>query len=305
MFTAVDSAAGAVLIHFATTQYLSEAGKTVGFSSVIANTAFQPSVYPVAVVAGLLLSTATTYFLYPEYLPPAAQLGSGMKTVAGLLVGLGTKWGSGCTSGHMLCGLSLLRVRSLVATVVFCATAMLTVNYWDLAPLCKSACASPGRIDSMGKLVATLVTGFIISKIPPGNGRARRAVSGLKAGFLFGMGLFITGMANPAKPQGFLALFNQQKFDPSLAMIVLFAIVPNVLRWPAIIKSKPANEEKFDLPTSTAVPPKFLLGNALFGIGWGLAGICPGPGLITSVLSVSNLGWLAAFVAGQYLGSRL
>lgn len=295
MFTIPESAVGAVLLYLATTGFLEEAGKTVGLSSLIANSVYKPSVYSVTITAGLLLSTVLTYFVFPELLPaPATDVR--LRALGGLLVGIGTKWGCGCTSGHMLCGLSLLRTRSLVATLIFCSTAALVVNYFDLAPSCGGVeCWRSGRVYSNSKLVGIVAGAYLLSQI-----RRGRKFSGLKTGLLFGMGLYVSGMADPRKPQGFLAL-SLTKFDPSLIMIVLFAILPNVLTWRRILKEqpRPLNESAYDLPTATGTSFKFDLGNALFGIGWGLCGMCPGPGLITAPLSTANFAWLAMFLIGR------
>lgn len=306
MFTLFQAGSGALLIQFATTAYLSEAGKTVGFSSIAYNAVMNPKPYEVTIVAGMLASVAFISIVLPEYIPPAPPSSLARSVISGLLVGIGTYWGSGCTSGHMLCGLSRLRLRSLVATIVFSASAMFMVNYFDLAPSCGDVpCSSFPSVEDENdrwKVGAIVAVGLFVSKA-----RINALFTGFKVGLLFGLGLLISGMANPSKPLGFLALFDPEKFDPSLSMIILFAVLPNIIEWQLILRSepKPKFEDEYDLPSSNSISPKFLLGCAIFGIGWGLQGVCPGPGILNSVLSWKGASWMAAFYEGRSLVERL
>ena len=105
------------------------------------------------------------------------------------------------------------------------------------------------------------------------------AITALLAGLLFGIGLMVSGMANPAKVQGFLDLAGQ--WDPSLAFVMVGAIAIGSL---AFLIAKRRKRSflglSVQLPASTTVTPRLVLGSAAFGIGWGLAGFCPGPTLV-------------------------
>ena len=95
-------------------------------------------------------------------------------------------------------------------------------------------------------------------------------------GIVFGLGLCISGMINPAKVIGFLDVTGN--WDPSLAMVMAggLAVTFVSFAWQKKFK-KPVCCDVFVLPTATQIDPKLIAGSAIFGIGWGLGGICPGP----------------------------
>lgn len=99
------------------------------------------------------------------------------------------------------------------------------------------------------------------------------------AGLLFGIGLLLAGMANPAKVLGFLDLAGQ--WDPSLALVMLGAI--GIAWWPfhwAMGQSRSLLGAPMQIPAKTGMDRRLIGGSLLFGIGWGIAGICPGPALV-------------------------
>ena len=104
-------------------------------------------------------------------------------------------------------------------------------------------------------------------------------IIGLLAGLLFGFGLLISGMTDPAKVQGFLDVFGA--WDISLALVMGGGLAV------AIVGVQLAKRQKNswigtlnEMPTKTTINKKLLIGAMLFGIGWGLVGICPGPGIV-------------------------
>ncbi len=103
-------------------------------------------------------------------------------------------------------------------------------------------------------------------------------LSGLIAGLVFGFGLLVSGMADPAKVQNFLDLFGT--WDPSLAFVMGGAIAVAMPGFHLIGKKlKPLYGEIFQMPTRTDIDPRLLTGASLFGVGWGLGGFCPGPAI--------------------------
>jgi uncharacterized protein len=102
----------------------------------------------------------------------------------------------------------------------------------------------------------------------------------LLSGLVFGVGLIIAGMTNPAKIIGFLNIFGE--WDPSLTLVMGGAIAFTL---PTFYLLKKRQKTFFQLPflwsLTEAVDKRLLIGSALFGVGWGLAGFCPGPGIIT------------------------
>ena len=108
----------------------------------------------------------------------------------------------------------------------------------------------------------------------------KQNIASLVAGTIFGIGLYISQMVNPSKVIGFLDLFGG-KWDPSLGLVMVGAIGVFAITFRIITKSlkAPLWGPKFFLPTKTQVEPNIIIGPIIFGIGWGLAGICPGPAI--------------------------
>ena len=125
------------------------------------------------------------------------------------------------------------------------------------------------------------------------------------AGLLFGLGLVISGMSNPLKVLAFLDL--RGAWDPSLLVVMAAATVTTFLgyRW-AWRREAPLAEPRFDLPTRRDIDAPLVLGAALFGLGWGLAGYCPGPAL-TALVLVPGEGalFVGAMVVGMILARTL
>ncbi|MBF5005697.1 YeeE/YedE family protein [Diaphorobacter caeni] len=104
-------------------------------------------------------------------------------------------------------------------------------------------------------------------------------LSALIAGLIFGLGLILSGMGNPAKVQNFLDFFGT--WDPSLALVMVGAIAVGLIAFTWAKRRKTALfGEPMQLPTARTIDTRLLLGSAMFGIGWGLAGFCPGPALM-------------------------
>lgn len=109
--------------------------------------------------------------------------------------------------------------------------------------------------------------------------KTRQGLASLALGFLFGLGLSLAGMINPQKIQDFLDFTG--RWDPSLAVVMASALFVTMIGFPLILRrSRPLLGHKFHLPTATAIDRKLVVGAALFGVGWGLGGYCPGPALV-------------------------
>ena len=129
----------------------------------------------------------------------------------------------------------------------------------------------------------------------------RTALIALACGCVFGAGLAISGMTNPARVIGFLDVFGA--FDPTLAFVMLGALIPMSLAWRLKARrARPLAAESFSLPATTGVDARLVGGAALFGVGWGVAGLCPGPALANLALSPLPA---AVFVAAMACGMAL
>ncbi len=131
------------------------------------------------------------------------------------------------------------------------------------------------------------------------------ALVALAAGLLFGLGLIASGMTNPAKVQGFLDLFGV--WDPSLGFVMGGAIAVALGAFTLAAQRARSGRrawtgEPILLPTSTAISTRLVGGGVLFGIGWGLAGFCPGPALVAFASGYAPALW---FVPAMLVGMTL
>ena len=103
-----------------------------------------------------------------------------------------------------------------------------------------------------------------------------RLITALIIGVVFGIGLAIAGMLNPSKVSGFLDVFGD--WDPSLAFVMGGGVLVNTIGHSFVMKRKaPIQCTTFSMPTSTNIEKPMVIGSVIFGVGWGLAGLCPGP----------------------------
>ena len=122
------------------------------------------------------------------------------------------------------------------------------------------------------------------------------------AGLLFGVGLTISGMTRPAKVIAFLDVFGGA-WDPSLLFVMGGAVAVTLIAFRLILKRQaPTWADAFVLPTKKTIDGRLLLGAAIFGVGWGLGGFCPGPGIVSVATGAkSPLVFVASMVAGRLL----
>lgn len=128
----------------------------------------------------------------------------------------------------------------------------------------------------------------------------------LISGLLFGAGLVIAGMSNPAKVLAFLDISGN--WDPTLALVMAaaLAVYLPVAQWRLRAQGPAWCGSAVSWPKAKAISKRLVAGAALFGVGWGLAGICPGPAIANLAQPPLALLWfLAALAAGLWLGPRL
>ncbi|WLP56673.1 YeeE/YedE family protein [Agrobacterium fabrum] len=138
------------------------------------------------------------------------------------------------------------------------------------------------------------------------NPAAARLALALIAGALFGFGLSLSGMIDPARVSGFLDVASSH-WDPSLIFVLGGAVlvaVPGVLLSRLLVR--PILAEDFSLPAKTRIDRPLILGSTIFGLGWGLARFCPGPALSAFALGLAPvILFVCAMIAGMFVHDRL
>jgi uncharacterized membrane protein YedE/YeeE len=329
--------------------------KTFGCSSILAQTMLHPTNaiegLQAPAFAGMLLASYLYSTQGKSLLPlSSAVLRSssdsltnaiGQKALAGLLVGFGTRLANGCTSGHMLTGLAQLSLRSLVATCCFFGCAVVTVAFFGTAPAASTGSLrqsffTAASVDSQttARLLSVTTTFYIATAIFLHKARkqrdagtpastSQRMLVALFAGATFASGLLMSGMYLPSKTLGFLNIWRAWKgvpgadFDPSLLMIVLGGLLPNLIATQLYTKhQKPllsAQGTQASVPvrttTTEGVTPRLIIGSLLFGAGWGMSGICPGPAIVNLVsswpFSTDFVAFFTSLVAGAKLAEHI
>ena len=129
-----------------------------------------------------------------------------------------------------------------------------------------------------------------------------RLITALIIGSIFGTGLAIAGMLNPSKVVGFLDVFGD--WDPSLAFVMGGGVLVNAIGHRFVVKRKtPVQCATFSMPTSTNIDKPLVIGSVIFGMGWGLSGLCPGPVVGSLLLNgQAMLPFFGLMVAGLLVG---
>lgn len=226
--------------------------------------------------------------------------------IGGFLVGVGTRMGNGCTSGHGVCGIPRFAPRSIVATMVFMATGfmMATLRYYRPFLNNGSSFGQPYAevwrwIALAVLIIANLYAAFLTLTTP---GKRVELLISYIIGLIFGLGLVVSGMCRVSKIQNFLIIGDV--WDPSLAFVMASAVAINVVTFNYTLRKveKPllAGESgKYCVPPRGIIDARLLAGAAIFGLGWGLAGLCPGPGVIVFFSMTEGIIWVIALAMGQ------
>ncbi|CAG9463139.1 unnamed protein product [Pedinophyceae sp. YPF-701] len=225
--------------------------------------------------------------------------------LAGSLVGLGSAMGNGCTSGHGLCGNARLSPRSMLFTVVMMVSGAATAaiaNTPDALGLARESAIANMALPSVSSIlpalsmlgVATVTT--VITAVrafrsgaakPPRSELLSQGVE-IVAGAMFAFGLAVSGMTRPAKVAGFLSVLHPA-WDPSLALVMGAALAISMPVTLTFLKRTqpstgmtcgPAYCSNVSVPRRSDITPELVAGAAIFGAGWGVGGVCPGPAMV-------------------------
>lgn len=210
--------------------------------------------------------------------------------------------GNGCTSGHSVCGIPRFSMRSIVATCTFMGTAMLLSTFRYRLHFLYGDGSNVGSESSYSKIAfvafsicAGLACFFLIAY------RAAYSIwhniLSYLVGLIFGVGLMVSGMTKVSKILGFLTL--NQNWDPSLMFVMVGALAFNVVSFRIILSKGPVyNVSNSGIPSKGKVDAKLVLGAGIFGLGWGLAGLCPGPGMINLFVMWNFAIWIGGLAIG-------
>ena len=131
-----------------------------------------------------------------------------------------------------------------------------------------------------------------------------RAFSSFLVGALFGLGLLISGMTDTTKVQGWLDIFGD--WDPTLAFVMGGAIIPMAIAWRFTRGRRPVLAESFPTPPEPKIGRNLVIGSTMFGMGWGLSGLCPGPAVASlSFGGIGGAAFLIAMVAGMMIAPAI
>lgn len=275
-------------------------------------------------IASFLITSNLAFSTFEPEAPTLSALGYGL---AGFLVGFGTKLGNGCTSGHGICGLPRMSKRSLVAVLTFmgsgAATTVLTKGMF-------AADAAEASAERMGFWATTLglvalgaavaARWFHLGDAPNKKEHRAKLIPAAISGALFAKGLQISGMAKASNVYGFLDVtkISVGTWNPRLAMVMgggvmvsflAYQLVPEI----SLTRSKsllmtcpitqPMDKGFTAVPRSRVIDFNLVTGAAVFGMGWGLAGMCPGPALFMAGVGAPAVltQWLPGFWVGSYL----
>lgn len=355
LFTPVQGIIGGSLIGGSAGVLLVMNGDIMGCSGILSNTLINPlqalqnpkNRWRYAYLASFALSIN----IFVNYLAPKEFLSDDRSNdsdvpipsalayaLGGLFVGLGTKIGNGCTTGHGICGIARFSKRSLTATCTFTGMSMLTtyltspLRTWSTLTtfLRNTGIPSMSPVGS-GLFMAASVLAALVSPALAASNRSkdekeaanedRKVLGAALSGTMFAAGLAISGMAKSSKVHDFLCIsgLGSGSFDPTLVAVMGSGIVASWLSyqavdgWSLIAPPKKAltcpaalgEGGRFAVPTNTTIDTQLLLGTSIFGLGWGLTGICPGPAIFAAASGnvYATLIWIPAFVIGSSWGN--
>lgn len=313
LFRPLEAVVGGLFIGAACGIYMLTTGRIAGNSGALKSLVLGPmETTKVTFIGGLLLGGIYMKALLPTCFastPPSASLAL---VASGLAVGLGTALGNGCTSGHGLCGLSRLSLRSLVAVPVFMVTAIGAATWSSGAtfgPMVPIGTTSASTVAVAWQAAAGLAAGLVpLALIPVDYGK--EAYAGLWTGLCFAVGLSVGGMVRPSVVTSALA---PAHFDPTLWVLFMTALATTFVfyRVADALGVKAANA--YSAASSRRIDGSLVLGAALFGLGWGTSGLCPGPHIVglgadptargpLAMLAAVSVGMLLARPVGRLVG---
>lgn len=266
--------------------------RVTGISGELYN-AFHPQIlsFPsILFLSGILLSGAFRGFApfsttSPPNLDVLINIPLSRVLVGGLLIGFGAGLGNGCTSGHGVCGLVRLSQRSFVAVLIFMATAIITASLQRSSHWFQNSFMVKKRKNVAFRAPANIFRILLLCILPPVMSQVpvlKHTLMYVSRGLLFGAGLAVSGMSNPEKTLGFLDFtrFSSNTWDPSMLCVFMGALPLSYIGFTLGPQIGSNGNDFCSAVTGKDVDVKLIVGASLFGVGWGIIGMCPGPAVL-------------------------
>jgi len=307
---------GGVLIALATSGNLWIKGRITGFSgaffSLITINYEEGFIWKICFVSGLITMTFPFWYFEIKWAPYdwSAKQNLSRAIIGGLLVGFGTKTGNGCTSGHAVCGIPRLSLRSFVATCIFMITGIAVATLIPFLNITTFPDIDIHFLDTNYKFVASIffiilflffLYEVIVSFIKGSDSNVKTdPIISFLLGLIFGLGLLISGMCDQNRILAFLNV-DLKTWNPSLLFVMMAALGINLITFQYILRNvnKPILNDKFAVPKVSVIDFKLILGASAFGFGWGIFGFCPGPAMINAFFSYKVLFFLLSMSIGM------
>ena len=227
-------------------------------------------------------------------------------------MGFGSRLGSGCTSGHGICGLPRFSLRSLTAVMTFMTTGALSSYYTrqyripvnTIIPF--TSWEGPVIENFLPYMLPTAISVTVAYLFKPKTNTTlsvSRCISSFASALAFGLGLGISGMLNPQRVIKFLDFTDE--WDPSLMAVMGGGVLFNIFSF-YYLKN---NSKKIKYGTDSSnmkVDFPLVAGSAIFGLGWGFAGACPGPSIVALGAGVNcSKYFVASMISGMLISNLL
>ena len=325
----INSLLGGSIMAIASSLHLYLQGKITGMSGVIFHCFTKSNFrYNFSFLCGMLFISSFIKCFFdplskqkelnsPTYLETTSKFVGDLSLpgfiLAGFLVGFGSKMANGCTSGHGVCGLPRLSKRSIAAISLFMIFGITTATIRFYIPFLRpnSYAYNVWENSFIYYLVLTSsFVGFVINLLKSKKSGEKDSVRDVLISFIIGImfsyGLIQSGMLQRHVVIEFLTI--GKIWNIQLAFVLGSAVGINFFTFNFILKriGKPKYKENFDLPTNTVIDNKLCVGSAIFGVGWGLSGICPGPAILACYLYCPQiLSFFFSLCCGMFIESIL
>lgn len=307
---------GGIILGISSSGLLYFQDKITGVSGILENAVVRFESIDLAYVLGLLSSGYILSLTKPEVFGgPSAEFTSGTCSIiiSGVLCGFGSRLGSGCTSGHGICGLPRLSLRSLVAVITFMSTGALSAYYTreyripvnSFNPF--TSWNGPITDNFLPFVTPTIVSvgmSYLFKKLKSISSSTSKAttmaalINSFSSAMIFGVGLGISGMLNPARVIKFLDF--TAVWDPSLMAVMGGGVLINLITF-RYLKNY-SQIKYFKDPSNLKIDSALIAGSALFGLSWGWTGMCPAPVLLSFGAGVSTTKlFLPSMIGGMLL----